>query len=309
MFFVLMVLICQTALGCAEETKITPKLLPMSTGGDISYGLYQMDGEIEIDTHFQITSQTALKRIFSFGNLIEYEREYKLLVFANYEQISFTVDDNKANLYHDFMAMPYEHIQFTITLPKLEDGYYDLLFVIVKDPNNISLDEEYRKQTDMSHLITMRYSLQVGEKNKANEEIDKIVYDTSFDIVEDESLDGVFLNRETPRLKRLLTLDCAMLEKPQLFIHMGNQSDITKNYAVILLYDWQQIQIKSLDVVYLAVPPKSRASFPFLLGIEQKEKGVHNLTAICVESPFQIATIHSPRADFSIRIGINVKDN
>ena len=35
------------------------------------------------------------------------------------------------------------------------------------------------------------------------------------------------------------------------------------------------------------------------------EIGVHNMTAICVEAPYQIATSASRRADFSIRVGVN----
>ncbi|MEG2542922.1 MAG: hypothetical protein RSA64_06730, partial [Christensenellaceae bacterium] len=159
---VVIVIALSLLTACEQKNGINRKLLPMSTGGGISYGLYNTDGEIETEKHFEINTKTNLEKILSFGNLIEIDREYKLLIFANYEQIEFSVDNENASFFHDFNAKANEHLQRTITLPKLSDGFYDLLFLIIKDPNNISLDEDYRKRTDMSHLISMRYSLQVG---------------------------------------------------------------------------------------------------------------------------------------------------
>lgn len=300
LIYILCVMYCLSVLGCSNSPQINRKLLPMSdSGGGITYGLYGMDGEIETETHFKTNSNSSFQKIFSFGNLIEVEREYKLLIFANYQQISFSVDDKEFISFYDFAIKPYEHSQFTITFPTLDEGYYDLLFVIVKDPNNINLDDSYRKQTDMSHLITIRYSLSVGEEH---------IYDdyevTKYNSFNDTALDGVFLNQDNPELKRLLSVNCSIAEKPKLYIHIGNQSERTKEFVVFLLYDWNQISIDEKKSIYVSVPPESRVVIPFNLSPE--EGGIHNLTAICVEEPLQKTTIYSRRADFSIRVGINV---
>lgn len=298
--YILCVMYCLSVLGCSNSPQVNRKLLPMSdSGGGITYGLYGMDGEIETETHFKTNPNSLFQKIFSFGNLIEVEREYKLLIFANYQQISFSVDDKEFNSFYDFAMKPYEHSQFTITFPMLDEGYYDLLFIIVKDPNNINLDDSYRKQTDMSHLITIRYSLSVGEKHVINDhEV------TSYSSVNNTVLDGVFLNQDNPELKRLLSINCSIAERPKLYIHIGNQSESTKEFVVFLLYDWNQISIDEKKSISVSVPPESRVAIPFTLS--PGESGIHNLTAICVEEPFQKTTIYSRRADFSIRIGINV---
>jgi hypothetical protein len=302
-FSILTLIFCLTFLvSCTNTPEINRKVLPMSTGGGvISYGLYGMDGEIETDKHFQINSTSVFEKILSFDNLIEYERDYKLLIFANYEQIDFSVNGEDPNSCYDFSAEPYELTQCALTFPHFDDGFYDLLFIIVKDPNNVNLDEDYRKRTDMSHLTSLRYSLQVGTNDLVNEEPIMNTYDTT----EDGTLDGVFLNQNSDELRRLLTLECELFEEPELFIHVGNQSDDMKNYVVFLLYDWQQIPIMSQDMLYFSVPQMSRETLPFNLKALD-ESGVHNLTAICVEEPFQEATIKSRKADFSIRVGINV---
>lgn len=288
-------------ISCSKVPEINRKVLPMSTNGVISYGLYGMDGEIEKVKHFQINSATVFEKILSFSNLIEHERDYKLIIFANYKQIEFSVDNKEPDAFYDFTAKPYEHMQFTLTFPHFNDGFYDLLFLIVKDPYNVNLDESYRKQTDMSHLISMRYSLQVGTNNLDNEKPIMNVYENT----ENKTLDGIFLNQDSDELRRLLTLECTLFEEPELFVHVGNKSDDSKNYVAFLLYDWQQIPIESQNMLYFSVPHMSRVTLPIKLKALDKN-GVHNLTAICVEEPFQEATLQSRKADFSIRVGINV---
>lgn len=301
---VMILSICFTA--CAKEEHVPAlnrKMFPgIPSSGVISYGLFGMDGEIEKERHFQIDSGDAFEKILAFDNLIEYRREYKLLIFANYRQTAFSANHQEGGYSYDFTAEPYEQTQCTISLPQLADGFYDLLFVIVKDPNNSSLDEEYRKQTDLSHMTTMRYSLQVGSSEKINDELPL----TKCDSVNNHTFAGAFLNDERYELRRLLTLACEPDAKPELFIHIGNLSDETKDYVVLILYDWMQTPIDSQMALRVSLPGESRSSIGFIpesLG----EIGVHNMTAICVESPYQTAAMTSRRADFSIRIGVNVR--
>ena len=290
--------------SCADETQLNRKVLPGSTsGGVISYGLYGLDGEIEKNRHFQIDRDEVFERILAFDNLIEFRREYKLLIFVNYEQICFSVNDQDIAYCYDFVAEPYELTQCKITLPQLKEGFYDLLFIIVKDPNNTSLDDEYRKKTDMSHLTSMRYSLQVGSLQDANNERTIACYDT----IDDKTLDGVFLNDDRNELRRLLSLNCKPNGDPELFIHVGNQSDSFKDYVVLLLYDWMQIPVDSQSTLYFSLPKESRTTIGFTPGV-LGDVGVHNMAAICIESPFQIATTASRKADFSIRVGVNVEE-
>ena len=289
--------------SCAKTPRLNRKLLPISTDGAISYGLYGVDGEIETVKHFQIDSGSTFEKVLSFGNLIETRRDYKLLIFANYQQLEFSVDGRKPATDFDFVADPQEHVQYTLTFPKLEDGFYDLLFLIIKDPKNESLDEEYRKQTDLSHLISMRYSLQVGEESRSVENSSKKEHPCT----ENTTLDGVFLNQDPAVLGRLLTLECQAGEEIPLVIHVGNKSNETKEYMVFLLYDWKQTPIDSEQAVFLQIPPMERAAVPVRLE-ETGGSGVHNVTAICVSSPFEKATMETRKADFSIRVGVHVNE-
>lgn len=155
--------------SCKPSFGINTKLPPMATNGTISYGLYGLDGEIETEKNFHLASHEQFERIFAFGNFIDAGRDYKLLIFVDYQATVFSVNDQEYMQYYDFFAEPQEHIHFKFTLPPVEDGFHDLLFVIVKDPNNLSLDDEYRKQTDLSHLTSIRYSISVGETGGVNE--------------------------------------------------------------------------------------------------------------------------------------------
>lgn len=296
------ILLIVSLTGCTSKVKIDRQIPPMATSGTITYGLYNLDGKIESERHFEIGSEETFEKIFSFGNLINVERDYRLLVFANYMQMKFSVADSKPSTYWDFTAKPNEHLDFTFSIPELPDGFYDLILVIVKDPHNKNLDENYRKQTDLSHMITIRCSLKKGSTKSAITPH----LTTTDNIKEDPILSGVFLNQDGNKLTRLLTMECTPADENKLFLHLGNQSDSTHIYAVILLCNWEQIDINSQKAIYCSVPAESRSVLPLKLSIT--EPGIHNITAICVADPFQITTRKSAKPDFSIRIGVKVTD-
>lgn len=291
-------------ISCADSTASAPsinrKLLPVSNGPGVTYGLYNMDGEIETTKHFEIGSGDVFEEIFSFGSMIDVERTYKLLVFANYAQVDFSVDNDPAAGSFDFTTAAQEHVQHTIKVSGLKDGFYDLLLLVVKDPYNDSLDEEYRKQTELSHMVSMRYSLQVGTEDGLTLDHDFKVYEN----VADTTLSRVFLNNQRD-LMRLLVLDCNQADQPELYLHIGNSSAQSKNYASFLLYDWEQAPIGENDVLYSSVPSSSRMVLPFKLQTVGA-KGVHNLTAVCVEAPYHKASIEDALPTISNRIGIKV---
>lgn len=288
--------------SCKPSIEINPKLPPTATNGTITYGLYGMDGEIENEKNFCLASHEQFERVFAFGNFIDSDRDYRLLIFVDYQATMFSVNDEEYNQHYDFSAEPQEHVHFKFTLPPLEDGFHDLLLVIVKDPNNLSLDDEYRKQTDLSHLTSVRYSISVGRNDGVKASPDFLQYPS----IDNTVLEGIFLNDRTDRLQRLLTMECAFEDNPSVFIHIGNNDDQSRRYAIILLYDWNQISINEDNILYLLAEPNSQTTIPLLLD-SVGERGVHNLTAICIEEPFQNVAIDTPRADFSIRIGVNVQ--
>lgn len=298
-----LVIICSLFMeSCKPSHQINPKLPPMAANGTITYGLYGLDGEIEVDKHFRLASHEQFEKIFAFGNFIDSDRDYKLLIFVDYQATMFSVNDQEFKQNYDFSAEAQEHIHFKFMLPPLEDGFHDLLLVVVKDPNNLSLDDEYRKQTDLSHLTSVRYSITVGENDGVKVSPDFLQYPS----IENTVLEGIFLNDKGEKLQRLLTMECAFEDNPSMFIHIGNNNEQSRRYAVILLYDWNQISINEDNILYLLAEPNSQTTIPLLLD-SVGERGVHNLTAICIEEPFQHVAIGTPRADFSIRIGVNVR--
>ena len=88
----------------------------MATNGTISYGLYGLDGEIETEKNFHLASHEQFERIFAFGNFIDAGRDYKLLIFVDYQATVFSVNDQEYMQYYDFFAEPQEHIHFKFTL-------------------------------------------------------------------------------------------------------------------------------------------------------------------------------------------------
>lgn len=283
-----------------EDTS-SRNVLPMAKQGGINLGLYNTNGNIEENLNLFINENESFEKFISIGNLIDKSRTYKLLAFVDFIQIPFSVDGHEEELEFTFTMQAYQTIEIPIALNSLTSGSHELLFVIVKDPDNPSLDKEYRMNTDMNHLLFIRYNLTVGDELCPPYE-----YTSIGDIKKDDRLTGVFINTSQNNLERWLTSKINTKEVLQYYLHIGNNNfQEEREYALIMLQDWKQINIQDNPVIYFKLNKNEMLTLPSLTN-EILNNGVYNLTPILIHNPYKPLNYKNKEVETGVRVGIEV---
>ncbi|GGJ16096.1 hypothetical protein [Paenibacillus hunanensis] len=276
--------------------------LPMATqGSGTTVGIYNVNGKIEETRQYHIKNGAAFKKFISLGNLISADRIYKMIVLVDYKQTKFGVDGNHASIDYTFQMKAGQTLEIPIELKGLKPGMHDVLVVMVKNPDNKSLDEDYRKKTDLNHLITERFNVIVGDSTKPSADVNY----TNTGMKEEQNLGGVFLSKEND-FKRWLSEDVKSGELMDFFVHVGNSNEKdNQTYALVLLSDWKQIDIlDNKDVLYYKLGKNDSYVLPVKYQVPA-QAGIKDLTALLIQSPNQKLDMYNRDTEFSIRVGIN----
>lgn len=278
--------------------------LPFAEGANgISLGLYNPDGNIETEFHFQVEEGESIKKFISLGNMIKKDRLYKIILLVDYQQTPFIVDGGKPSLEFDVQMKAGQTIEIPVEVPPLSEGLHDILFVIAKYPDDKSLDEEFRKKTDLNHLLFQRFSVSVGAKDTPT----KIQFDNIGEL-EDKNLGGVFLSKNND-YRRWLTENVGLNDKLRYIVHIGNSvRKKDQTYALVILSDWKQINItQDKNVLFYKLQEDNAYSLKTELTAPDQE-GVYDLTALLISNPFQKLDMYNRDTEASIRVGVNAKN-
>ncbi|MGH1146266.1 hypothetical protein [Bacillus pseudomycoides] len=277
--------------------------LPNATSGGISLGLYNSNGEIETKYNFDIEENQSFKKFLSLGNLIENDRVYKLMLFIDYKQAEFKVDNREASKEFNFKMKAGQTLEIPFEIAPQKKGLHDMLFVIAKYPDNKSLDEDFRKKTDLSNLLFFRFSTVVGGDESLPE---NIKFNEYGEVKAADNLDGVFMSK-TGDFKRWLTEDVSKNETLSFHTKVGNNSNQQSTYALITLMDWEQVNIVGdKSTVFFELPTNTIVDLKTEIPIK-KEPGVYDLTPILVHNPFQKSVVTNGQVETAIRVGVNVQ--
>lgn len=278
--------------------------LPNTTSGGISLGLYNLNGEIEKNYNFNIDENQSIKKFLSIGNLIESERVYKLLLFIDYKQEEFKIDNREASKEFTFKMKAGETLEIPFEIPPQKKGLHDILFVIAKYPDNKSIDEDFRKNTDLSNLLFFRFSTVVGGDESIPE---NIIFNEYGEKEHADNLDGVFISKEGD-YKRWLTQEIFSNELLSFYTKVGNNSNHQRNYALITLLDWEQVDVvEGKKTVFFDLPTNTIVNLNSKIPIN-KSSGVYDLTPILVHNPFQKLDVTNRQVETAVRVGVNVKE-
>ena len=279
------------------EDKSNIGYLPISSEiANVSTALLNESGKVEDDTIYYINSNEQFQKFINVGNFVDFKRDYKILTFIDYEKEEFYVDDKLVNDF-DFILDKQEDIQIPVKLPKLDEGLHDVIFAIIKEPND-DLDDEYRCATEETHTIYIRFNIVVE-----NEEHDEINF-TELTYNNTGAIPEIFLHEDEYELRQFPS---ATIKEGKFNFNMtiGNiYEDKVKECAVILLKDWEVIpnDINNSNILFLKINPKEKTTIP--MSIDINEEGLHNINAILIEDPYQKVKYGNNGVLNSIRIGV-----
>ncbi len=276
--------------------------LPYMASGGVGLSLHNNDGIIEETMSFELKPGERFEKIISLGNMIDNDRKYKLLLFVDYKQTAFIVNESTVTEY-DFSAKSNENVLIPFKIENLQQGFHDVFFVIAKYPDIHSLDCEYRKSTDMNHLLFLRFNILVG-----NAKVPDVTY-TQLENSKEAVFDGILISNKQDLLKRWLTENKHGNDDLKFFIHAGNQSYGKKqNFAVITLLNWKQVEFNNnQDVIFFSLENGTQTSIPAIVSLPHQE-GVYDLVTILVHNPYVPLDIYNRMIETGIRVGVNVQN-
>lgn len=197
---------------------------------------------------------------------------------------------------------PNETIEIPFEINNLSNGLHDAMIIIVRDPNNKSLDSKYRATTLVNNLLYFRFSITVNNDIPSNYNITKFEQKHLKD-----NFNTLVLNKDensvSPWFKDQLQINNVL----HFYTHIGNKDfDESQKYALITLFDWNQIDINNKYVNFVEVNKGKEIDVPMDIKVPNSN-GIYNITSIIILNPFQKVNQYNNQVFVSARVGLDVK--
>lgn len=269
-------------------------------GNTIAYGLKNVNGE-NIDNGSVLNSENNEVTVYvSLDHNINEDREYGLLVFEDYKQKKFKVENNEQELNKYFFEMrPRSSLDIKVSAP-IKSNSSELTFLLVKKPEYKLKENDLNRAAVLEEVLSMRYSINKTVSTSKEE----LKEGKSKAIKRDGLNDYLFVTNSTEKLQFIFT----ETEGEKLTLSAGNDTNTEIRYAILALKDWEQdIIIDNNEVLYTTVPPESRRIFDFKLPNVERES---NFQFIALPFPYEVSSDNymSQQAFSSFRIVIQNKE-
>jgi hypothetical protein len=229
--------------------------------------LYNINGEISNEKNFTINNNQVWDKFISIVHDSNYSAAYKIILLVDYKKTSFLVDGSLQNEF-SFDLKPYQVIDIPIQIKNLSLGFHDILFIIVKKPEN--------KTEEFSQVNFLRYT--ISEKSNVSPNYEYINLNQK-EIV--KPMGDIFLSTgNSSYSKKVLKLNYNF----EYYVGVQSSRNIFKNSqkcALITLLDWSPIG----KVQFFSIQKNKEILIKNSLKLTKE--GKHVQSAILVLSPYE----------------------
>ena len=281
----------------STDTELNRKILPMTEGGGISFGIYELDGEIAKSHEFTL-DENYFHKIMSVSNYYDEEIIFSMIVLVDFVQVEFQTNDKNNYRSYDIPVKAGEAEQIEFKISNIQEGTHNLVILLFENLEDHEIESEFRKKTDFSNFVSYSGTIMYGLKN---ENYLKYDFNKETSVAENTGIDTIMLNLEETKLVRCLS---ATAEEANtcLYIHVGNASKQGKMYVCVMFDGVEQISINNKKILTLSLPECSMVNMK--IDIEKLDDSVHELSAIRFEINSESGEV--VRIDNSTRVGVNV---
>lgn len=218
--------------------------------GNIEFGVYNKENKI-IDNGTTISYESdIIKHQIEITQNLQAKREYKLIVLVDFIQTNFIVDGKEYESYNIFLNEK-DAKKINIKIKNIPQHAHELDYIIIKNPNYKVSKNEIERAHILQEIMSLRYKL-------LDESVD-ISYKKNYIQSTEKPLDNIFVSYDENKL----TIPTIIKQNQNLFTVLGNFNNTTIDYAVILLKDWKQINIRGEDKVeFFKLMANQRIYFP-----------------------------------------------
>lgn len=87
----------------------------------------------------------------------------------------------------------------------------------------------------------------------------------------------------------------------------NNSSSKEKEYVLVLLFDWRQIEIyNNKNILFFSLDQNKLLQKELKYQIPN-ERGVKDFTAVLIHNPYQICTLYNRTVETCVRVGLDIE--
>lgn len=263
-------------------------------GENISYSILNNQGTVETGTVYQL-EENYLEKFINIANYINKDMEYNLLVFVNYKQVTFKVEDKEYDVFNAFIQKN-KSLQIPVKIDGLSPGFNDILFLIVPEANQVPTtysDEFY------GEILSLRCNAFWGAEDILDRH-DSLKLET----INETNNNVSILEKNGIEYFDFISCDLPLKTKKQFFLCIKNKNDYYEDFILILLDNWNQIPLGEKDFELVTVESNKSGIYP--VSIPFDTKGNHKLVAIAVKNPYKKYDFLSTNIESSQWVNVNV---
>lgn len=276
-------------------------LLPMAQPGQ-GLGQYLCDQDGNSYSNSNIYPQGNVPLYLTLYSYVNENAAYRLVQFVDFAETPISVDKAIYSDGFNFNMPENSYVTLPINIDFKTNGMHEVLFAYIINPNNKSLDEGYRSNTNMSHMLTYRFLININNSNPPS-----VTYSKP-DLLKNNSSKGdTLLNKDKDDWSIWLTDTAKPSETIPCYLHAGTaHHDGKTDMALLVLCDWKQAAFNNgASTMYCELDPNLEAIFPVDIKMPSQE-GVYDITAITLPDPYDIQSVAPPLVSF--RIGVDVRN-
>jgi hypothetical protein len=248
----------------------------------VRYRIYNDKGIIDNKYSYILKKGETWDKFISITHNFDEPAEYKLLFFIDYKQ-SNAVIDGKTLRDFNFKLNPNQTIEIPVSLDKLSEGLNDILFIIVGNPNNNLLENNPQDNVLKGQIMCyFRFNILLG--NTVVKPKYKLTTVAEKDI--SHEFKGIIINQSSSEIEQPTLFKISSSKNIPFFNHIPNKSDKLKNYAIINLLNWQQINFGKSYINFFSVDKNKEGVVPLNIDIPDNNK-YSTLVSIAVPNPYE----------------------
>lgn len=215
----------------------------------VSYGFLDDKGNI-LSNGSSLNLNSNIRKVnhtLDLDQTIEEDREYLLIALVDFIQVSFKVDGKDYYCYK-FNTTKRDRVQINleIDLPKNSN---ELDYILIRKPYYMPKENNIESLIPLQTILPIRFKI-----NDFNDEIE-------YEKLVETYTEGIFDNISISDKENNSDLLYKISENEDAFLTLGNDSDKTIDYAVVLFNNWKQVQFNDGDMTkFFEVKPQEKQS-------------------------------------------------
>lgn len=225
------------------------------------------------------------------SNQMKIKNEFLVFCLLDYNQVPFENENGSKIITQLLPLEPFEDRFMYFNIGNVSKGTHDFEFFVVMKPNEHSLDEKYRRSTDISYLGSKRINIISGDPMELKLDLtpDNTMNFSSVCGPDYPVNNGILITKEPCSTTIWLTENVTGQDFINYSINAAADNEYPVTFGLVALLDYEQIPVQ-IDhpgkTLFGALNKGEKISLPAQVRTPAG-KGIHELMIIWIPSPYK----------------------